>query len=157
MYGCACFLYRWQISCDVFFFSDSYTDVCTIGQLASNSAGSVYYYPNFDMSRDGDKFASELTRNLSSETGWESVVRIRASKGVQISNFQGSFFMRAHDLMALPVINSDQSITAQLRNDETVLSNPMMSIQCALLYTTSAGERRIRLLRGPLSFPVSVI
>jgi hypothetical protein len=52
-----------------------------IGSLAKYTGGQVYHYPSFQAATHGDKLNHELTRDLTRETAWESVMRIRCGKG----------------------------------------------------------------------------
>ena len=38
----------------------------------------------------------------------------------------------------------DKAFAVQIQHEENVLQNPTSFMQCALLFTSSAGERRIR-------------
>ena len=73
---------RFQISADVFFFSNTYTDVSTVGEIARFTGGQIYRYPDFRVATDSTKFAQDLYRNLTRTTAWEAVVRVRASDGM---------------------------------------------------------------------------
>lgn len=42
----------------------------------------MYYYPGFQSSVHGDKLRHELARDLTRETAWEAVMRIRCGKGL---------------------------------------------------------------------------
>jgi len=143
---------KYQICVDLFLFQNdsnsqaAFMDLPTLGDLAKLTGGQIYFYPNFDTSRLGheDKLKKELMRCLCRSQGWESVIRVRASKGVRVTEYHGNFFMRGSDLLALPGVDSDKAFAFELRNDDTLLSGPTVTIQAALLYTTSSGERRIR-------------
>lgn len=41
----------------------------------------MYYYPGFQSSNHGEKLRHELARDLTRETAWEAVMRIRCGKG----------------------------------------------------------------------------
>ena len=41
----------------------------------------MYYYPSFQSSIHGEKLRHELARDLTRETAWEAVMRIRCGKG----------------------------------------------------------------------------
>lgn len=87
---------------------------------------------------------TELTRDLTRETGFEAVMRLRCSKGMKVSAFYGNFHMRGTDLMALPNVDVDKAFACELTFEEQAISTNAICVQCALLYTTSGGERRIR-------------
>ncbi|KAK9811733.1 hypothetical protein WJX72_009241 [[Myrmecia] bisecta] len=143
---------RVQISVDVFSFSSQYTDLASLGSLPKYTCGQVYYYPGFNAQRDGVKVHNEIVHNLTRTTGWEAVMRIRCSKGLRISNFHGHFFIRSTDLLALPQVDPDKAFAVQIAHEESVLTSPTAYMQCALLYTSSTGERRIRV--HTLAMPV---
>jgi protein transport protein SEC24 len=59
-------------------------------------------------------------------------------------NFYGNYFIRGTDLMSLPNCSADSTFTMDLAYDEQQLSAQAITVQAALLYTNSNGERRIR-------------
>ncbi|KAL0699347.1 hypothetical protein Bca4012_055469 [Brassica carinata] len=135
---------KFQIGINVYAFSDKYTDIASLGTLAKYSGGQVYYYPGFQSSIHGDKLRHELARDLTRETAWESVMRIRCGKGIRFSSYHGNFMLRSTDLIALPAVDCDKAYAMQLTLEETLLTTPTVYFQVALLYTASCGERRIR-------------
>ena len=144
-----------QISIDVFLFNAQYADVATLSSCAKFTGGCLYYYQGFSAARseDATKFGHELSHLLSRPLGLEAVLRIRASKGIKMSTFHGNFFLRSTDLLSLPNVNPDNSYTIELSITEDLLKTSSACFQTALLYTSSNGERRIRVLT--LSVPVS--
>ncbi|KAK7284452.1 hypothetical protein RJT34_19198 [Clitoria ternatea] len=135
---------KYQISANVYAFSDKYTDIASLGTLAKYSAGQVYYYPAFQSAIHGEKLRHELRRDLIRETAWEAVMRIRCAKGVRFTTYHGNFMLRSTDLLALPAVDCDKAFAMQLSLEETLLTTQTMYFQVALLYTASCGERRIR-------------
>ena len=135
---------RLQICVDVFLFSGQYTDVSTLSVLPKYTGGTCYYYPAYNHERDSQKFHKEMAHNLTRPTGFESVMRVRATRGIRISNFYGNHYIRGQDLLALPNCTSDSCFSLDFTYDEPVLSAQAITVQAALLYTSSAGERRIR-------------
>lgn len=160
---------RQQISCDTFLFgsigssSGGYVDCATVGALSRYTAGQCYYYgPSYLPSVDGPRFAADLKKDLLRTTGFESVMRIRCSKGVTISNFYGNFFIRGTDLLALPNVTPATAFNVELAHEPDAAGDnsgagqggsggsagglapgSTISIQAALLYTATNGERRI--------------
>ena len=118
-----------------------------IGCLTTYTGGKLFYYPGFNANKaeDAIKFGADLSRFLAQDVGLEAVIRIRASQGVNIVSYHGSFFYRSADLIALPNVNPDHSYTVQCALDEKVVGN-VACFQAALLHTTCYGERRIRVL-----------
>ncbi|XP_061366197.1 protein transport protein SEC24 A-like [Gastrolobium bilobum] len=135
---------KYQISANVYAFSDKYTDIASLGTLAKYTAGQVCYYPAFQSAIHGEKLRHELRRDLTRETAWEAVMRIRCAKGVRFTTYHGNFMLRSTDLLALPAVDCDKAFAMQLSLEETLLTTQTMYFQVALLYTASCGERRIR-------------
>jgi protein transport protein SEC24 len=52
------------------------------------------------------------------------------------------------DLLALPTCDPDKTFAVQISHEETMLQTPVAFVQCALLHTSSNGERRIRCAVG---------
>lgn len=137
---------RYQISVSMYLFSELYTDVASLAPLAENLGGQVYFYPAFQGKLDGAKFQHDLQHELTRPTGWEAVIRIRVSHGLKIKKgrYHGACSIKGDDLLQLPCLDSDKSFTVELVKDDKPIVSHRASIQVALLYTTSWGERRIR-------------
>ncbi|KAI9389475.1 hypothetical protein POPTR_008G049700v4 [Populus trichocarpa] len=135
---------KYQIGVNVYAFSDKYIDIASLGALAKYSGGQVYYYPSFQSASHGEKLRRELARDLTRETAWEAVMRIRCGKGIRFTSYHGNFMLRSTDLLALPAVDCDKAYGAQLSLEETLLTSQTVYFQVALLYTASCGERRIR-------------
>lgn len=58
---------------------------------------------------------------------------------------------RAACLRAVLQVDPDKAFAVSIQHDETVVQGPVAYMQCALLYTSSSGERRIRC--GPRALP----
>ncbi|KAI8522966.1 hypothetical protein RHMOL_Rhmol13G0038300 [Rhododendron molle] len=67
-----------------------------------------------------------------------------ASLGVRFTSYHGNFMLRSTDLLALPAVDCDKAFALQLTLEETLLTTPTVYFQVALLFTSSSGERRIR-------------
>ncbi|XP_071722992.1 protein transport protein SEC24 A-like [Rutidosis leptorrhynchoides] len=136
---------KYQIAVDVFAFSDKYIDIASLGTLAKYTGGQVYYYPGFQSAIHGQKLKHELSRDLTRETAWEAVMRVRCGKGIRFTTYHGNFMLRSTDLLALPATDCDKAYAMQLSLEETLLTTQTVYFQVALLYTASCGERRIRI------------
>lgn len=141
-----------QISVDIFAASSQYLDLFSLAALPRQTGGSIYYYPGFAAQRDARKLGAELAHNLGRSTGWEAVMRLRCSKGVRVASFHGHLHVRSNDLVALPSISSDDTLVAQLALEDSVVAGGQVYVQCAVLYTNSQSERRIRV--HTLALPV---
>ncbi|VDL16233.1 unnamed protein product [Hymenolepis diminuta] len=91
-----------------------------------------------------ESLRKDFQRYLTRKIGFEAVLRVRCSRGVNVQNFYGNFFMRSVDLLNLPVVNPDAGYALQLEVNERLDSFPQVVLQSALLYTSAYGDRRIR-------------
>lgn len=136
---------RVQMCLDVFALSQGpFQDVASLSTLAKYTGGQVYHFPGFTDAADGERLEAEVRHNLARETAWEAVMRVRCSKGFRISAFHGHFFVRSSDLLALPTCDEDKAYAMQIAHEETAAGSAVTYLQCALLHTSSCGERRIR-------------
>ncbi|GMN44650.1 hypothetical protein TIFTF001_013847 [Ficus carica] len=135
---------KFQIGVNIYAFSDKYTDIASLGTLAKYTGGQVNYYPGFQSAIHGEKLRHELARDLTRETAWEAVMRIRCGKGVRFTSYHGNFMLRSTDLLALPAVDCDKAFAMQLSLEEALMTTQTVYFQVALLYTASCGERRIR-------------
>jgi len=133
-----------QVCIDVWSCASAYTDLAALGQLAKHTTGSVMHYPNFSDVTMGERLYGDIRHNLTREQGWEAVMRVRVSRGLRISAFHGHFFIRGTDLLALPNVDADKTFAVDIGHDDNTLPGDTCCMQAALLYTTSAGVRRIR-------------
>ncbi|XP_012934788.1 protein transport protein Sec24A [Aplysia californica] len=136
-----------QIAVDLFMLNGQYADIATLSCISKYSAGCIYHFPSFHTVKNPsqvDKFENDLRRYLTRKIGFESVMRIRCTRGLSIHTFHGNFFVRSTDLLSLPNINPDAGFGMQMSIEDNLNESPTVSFQAALLYTSSKGERRIR-------------
>ncbi|XP_026183967.1 protein transport protein Sec24A [Mastacembelus armatus] len=136
-----------QVAVDLFLLSAQYCDLASLGCISRYSAGSVYYYPSYHHCHNPaqvERFQKDLKRYITRKIGFEAVMRIRCTKGLSIHTFHGNFFVRSTDLLSLPNVNPDAGFAVQMSIEENLDDMQIVSFQAALLYTSSKGERRIR-------------
>jgi protein transport protein SEC24 len=107
----------------------------------------TYYYEAFSATNaeQRKKAEKEIGHYLTRGLGLEAVLRVRASSGLVMSTFHGHFFVRSVDLLALPNVSPDNAYTLQVTYEHDLPENQQFAyFQVALLYTSSTGERRIR-------------
>ncbi|XP_014448631.1 protein transport protein Sec24B [Tupaia chinensis] len=138
-----------QTAVDLFLLlrSSQYADLASLACMSKYSAGCVYYYPSFHCTHNpaqAEKLQKDLKRYLTRKIGFEAVMRIRCTKGLSMHTFHGNFFVRSTDLLSLANINPDAGFAVQLSIEESLTDTSLVCFQTALLYTSSRGERRIR-------------
>ncbi|XP_071598782.1 protein transport protein Sec24B isoform X2 [Heliangelus exortis] len=136
-----------QTAVDLFLLSSQYSDLASLACISKYSAGCIYYYPSFHRSHNpaqAEKLQKDLKRYLTRKIGFEAVMRIRCTKGLSIHTFHGNFFVRSTDLLSLANVNPDAGFAVQMSIEESLTDTSLVCFQTALLYTSSKGERRIR-------------
>ncbi|KAM7112518.1 protein transport protein Sec24B isoform 2-T3 [Ciconia maguari] len=136
-----------QTAVDLFLLSSQYSDLASLACMSKYSAGCIYYYPSFHCSHNpaqAEKLQKDLKRYLTRKIGFEAVMRIRCTKGLSIHTFHGNFFVRSTDLLSLANVNPDAGFAVQMSIEESLTDTSLVCFQTALLYTSSKGERRIR-------------
>ena len=89
--------------------------------------------------------SGDIQHSLKRTVAWEAVMRIRAS-GVRVTNFYGNFFIRGNDLLALPNCDEDATFGVLFGHEQNMIATSTAVVQAALLYTSTEGERRIRVM-----------
>ncbi|XP_071496499.1 protein transport protein Sec24A-like isoform X1 [Diadema antillarum] len=136
-----------QVAADLFVLGAQYMDIATLAGIAKFSGGCLNHYPAFHTIQNpiqAERLESDFRRYLTRKIGFEAVMRIRCTKGMSIHAFHGNFFVRSTDLLSLPNINPDAGFAMQVAIEDNLNSSSMACFQAALLYTSSKGERRIR-------------
>ncbi|CDW76512.1 sec23 sec24 trunk domain containing protein [Stylonychia lemnae] len=147
-----------HMSCDLFIFThgkNQYKNLQTFADLARKSSGNLFYYQDFNSRTFGLKFSNELYHSLVRRTAWEGVFRIRTSAGFnQIRSFGNiQIKQKTADLILCPSIDSDRVYVYEIEKNDLHTEDPNrlarrdcshIYLQTALLYSTSEGERRIR-------------
>ncbi|CAM0950023.1 unnamed protein product [Alopecurus aequalis] len=137
---------EYQVCVDVFLTTQSYTDIASISVVPSTTGGRVYYYFPFSAVSDPAKLFNDLRWNISRPQGFEAVMRVRCSQGLQVQDYSGNFCKRVPTDIDLPAIDSDKTIMVTFKHDDKFQENSECAFQCALLYTTVYGQRRIRVI-----------
>lgn len=131
---------------DMFLFPSSYIDVATIGCLSSLSGGNIYNYINFQPAKDGLAVHQDLVRALTTRAfGYDALLRVRCSVNLKTGDHFGNFYMRNATDVELGGVDSDTTIAVSIKHDGKLDEKQECYFQVAMLYTTTNGERRVRI------------
>lgn len=116
-----------------------------LGHVSSSTGGETFYYPNFIGGRDNAKLAAEIKHAVTRETGYQALMKVRCSTGLQVSAYYGSFIQHTFGAdLEIGVIDADKAIGATFTYDGKLDPKLDAHFQSALLYTTADGQRRVR-------------
>jgi protein transport protein SEC24 len=125
--------------------SGGYLDIATIGHISAITGGEVFYYPNFHSPRDTLKLSKEITHTVTRETGYQALMKVRCSNGLQVSAYHGNFYHHTFGAdLEFGVIDADKAIGVMFSYDGKLDPKLDAHFQSALLYTAASGERRVR-------------
>lgn len=125
--------------------SGGYLDIATIGHVSSTTGGETYYYPNFIAPRDGLRLSAEISHAVARETGFQALMKVRCSNGLQVSSYHGNFVQHTFGAdLEIGVMDSDKALAVSFSYDGKLDSKLDAHFQSALLYTTASGQRRVR-------------
>uniref|UniRef100_A0A672LJR2 Protein transport protein Sec24C-like n=1 Tax=Sinocyclocheilus grahami TaxID=75366 RepID=A0A672LJR2_SINGR len=130
---------------DLFLFPNQYVDVATLGVVPISTGGSIYKYTYFQAPSDQERFLNDLRRDVQKQMGFDAVMRVRTSTGIRATDFFGSFYMSNTTDVELAGLDCDKTVTVEFRHDDKLSEETGALMQCAVLYTSCSGQRRLRI------------
>ncbi|VAI29058.1 unnamed protein product [Triticum turgidum subsp. durum] len=124
---------EYQVCVDVFLTTQSYTDVASISVVPSTTGGWVYYYFPFSALSDPAKLFNDLRWNITRPQGFEAVMRVRCSQGLQVQDYSGNFCKRVPTDIDLPAIDSDKTIMVSFKHDDKFQENSECGFQSRIV------------------------
>ena len=122
-----------------------YMDIATIGHVSEVTGGEVFFYPNFVAARDGLKLEKEVGKAVNRETGYQALMKVRCSNGLQVSAYHGAFLQHTFGAdLEIGTIDADKAIGVMFSYDGKLETKLDAHFQAALLYTSASGQRRVR-------------
>ncbi|XP_020030027.1 protein transport protein Sec24C isoform X3 [Castor canadensis] len=130
---------------DLFLFPNQYVDVATLSVVPQLTGGSIYKYACFQVENDQERFLSDLRRDVQKVVGFDAVMRVRTSTGIRAVDFFGALYMSNTTDVELAGLDGDKTVTVEFKHDDRLNEESGALLQCALLYTSCAGQRRLRI------------
>ncbi|KAJ3736609.1 hypothetical protein DFJ43DRAFT_1143375 [Lentinula guzmanii] len=140
------------IGVSLFLGNSKFVDVASVGAVPSTTGGDIYFHPRFDLLRDGPVLESQIQRLFRRTTGYDCMTRVRCSKGLRVKDHHGNFYLQNSTDMATGIIDADKSFCVSLAHAASSITSSGLSpreyayLQCAVLYTSPQGQRRVRLV-----------
>lgn len=119
------------------------------------TSGHTLHYPKFGFDRAGKTLITDLTKFLFKPFVYDAVLRVRAGSGLQTSEYFGNFFTLNQTDYQFASLDCDQTLACSFIYDSKLSENDRVSFQCAILYTSTEGQRRIRVHN--LAVPVTSV
>uniref|UniRef100_A0A452IXM4 Uncharacterized protein n=1 Tax=Gopherus agassizii TaxID=38772 RepID=A0A452IXM4_9SAUR len=129
---------------NLFLFPNQYVDVASMGLVTMYTGGTLYKYNNFQVHSDGPQFLSDLRKEIGKKTGFDAIMRVRTSTGFRATDFFGAIYMNNTTDVEMAAVDCDKAITVEFKHDDKLNEDSGALIQCAVLYTSISGQRRLR-------------
>ncbi|EAU89424.2 protein transporter SEC24 [Coprinopsis cinerea okayama7 len=135
----------------MFLAPNSYMDVGSIGAVASYTGGEIFFHPRYDPARDRAVMESQLQRVIRRMQGFNCTLRVRTCNGLRVSRQFGNFLQRNPTDVEFGILDADKAITVELEHSGTLDPRGQAHLQCAVLYTSVEGQRRVRVINLSLN------
>lgn len=113
--------------------------------MSATTGGETLYYPNFIAPRDNTKLALEIKHAVTRETGYQALMKVRCSNGLQVAAYHGNFVQHTFGAdLEIGVIDADKAVGVTFTYDGKLDPKLDAHFQAALLYTSASGQRRVR-------------
>uniref|UniRef100_A0A8D0GUA4 SEC24 homolog D, COPII coat complex component n=1 Tax=Sphenodon punctatus TaxID=8508 RepID=A0A8D0GUA4_SPHPU len=130
---------------DLFLFPNQYVDVASMGIVTMHTGGTLYKYNNFQVHSDNHQFLNDLKKDIEKRIGFDAIMRVRTSTGFRATDFFGAIYMNNTTDVEMAVVDCDKAVTVEFKHDDKLNEDSGALIQCAVLYTSLGGERRLRI------------
>ena len=150
------------VGVNMFLAPSKYVDIGSISAMVSQTGGELFFHPRFDVARDGVAMESQLQRLMRRSQGYNVTMRFRLSSGMghpslllmvlrkfsglRISQYYGNFTRSNLTDLTFGILDADGAIMADFEHSSNLDPRSYAYIQCATLYTTVWGERRVRVV-----------
>ncbi|EPS99566.1 sec24 protein [Fomitopsis schrenkii] len=141
------------IGVNLFFANSRPVDLASISVVSSVTGGQLYFHPRFDPARDSLVLHSELRRLVQRATGYSCLMKVRCSQGLRITDYYGNFYEPPTSDLTFGILDADKAISVVLDHTKSLTEGEFAFMQSAVLYTSAAGERRVRVCN--LGVPVA--
>ncbi|KZO95302.1 hypothetical protein CALVIDRAFT_500066 [Calocera viscosa TUFC12733] len=132
------------IAVDMFVAPLSPIDLASIGNLAELTGGRVFFHPKFKSSRDHIPLVSELKLIMRSISCYDVAIKVRCSNGLRVSACHGAFHSANATSLSYAIMHESSTFGAELKHSGSLAPGSTAYIQCATLYTSRGGRRRVR-------------
>ncbi|PKU42510.1 protein transport protein sec24d [Limosa lapponica baueri] len=130
---------------NLFLFPNQYVDIASMGLVTMYTGGTLYKYNNFQLDADSTQFLSDLRKDIEKKTGFDAIMRVRTSTGFRATDFFGAIYMNNTTDVEMAAVDCDKAVTVEFKHDDKLNEDSGALIQCAVLYTSISGQRRLRI------------
>ncbi|KAG8701649.1 COPII coat Sec23p-Sfb3p heterodimer component [Ceratobasidium sp. 394] len=134
------------VGISLWLFPSQFMDIGTLADLPSKTGGDIHFHPRFLPERDQRVVQSEVSRVLTRSMGFNCTTRVRCSSGLTVSTHLGAFHQTSPSDLTIAMSHADNAVLTTFTHSGRLDDRREAHIQCATLYTSRTGERRVRVL-----------
>ena len=134
-----------NVCIDLFLCPQGGVDAGTTMLLPRTTGGEMRLYAPWNGQLDYNGLISDVRWSSVRPVALETVMRVRCSTGLHVSEYNGSFYQPTATDLDVAAIDSDKAVMVCLRHGEKLSDVHEACFQAAVLYTTPSGSRRIRI------------
>lgn len=91
------------------------------------------------------KLSHELSHAVNRETGYQALMKVRCSNGLQVASYHGNFLHHTFGAdLEIGSVDADKAFGVLFSYDGKLDPKLDAHFQAALLYTSADGQRRVR-------------
>lgn len=133
------------VGLDLFVFPSTLCDLANTGNVCQISGGHEHFYPRFVPQRDGRRFIADFCKSAEGTIASQAQLKVRSSTGLQVAAYYGNFYHNGWEEEPIfGTLDNNSTIGVLFRHDGKLDPKLDAHFQSALLYTTSDGQRRVR-------------
>lgn len=133
------------VSYNMFLSPVGFVDFATTGHLVTKTNGHLELYDQVGTPSYRRKISTDLSHVLQKPFVYDAIVRVRCSGALQFQEIIGNCTTINQADYQFAHIDSDQSFAIKIGYEGKFNEQERVTIQCAVLYTTPEGQRRIRI------------
>ena len=99
----------------------------------------------------GEKLHFDIFRNLTRLTVYDVSFKARSSVGLTVTKYLGGFGEIMENTVQLATLDPDKTLAFTLKQDIKLKPDSVAYLQFAVLFTTAAGTRKIRVFNYTLN------
>ncbi|PPQ66006.1 hypothetical protein CVT24_011950 [Panaeolus cyanescens] len=165
------------ITVSLFLAPEKYMDVGSVSVVSKQTGGGMFWFPRFVPGRDSAVMKAQISRVVGRMQGYDCDLIVRCSNGLRVKKYHGPF-VSTPTQVRVPHLCADTAFVARLEHSSasslSSLSSPLSSlsssfsslslspssalsprayahVQCAVLYTSVEGRRRVRVINLALN------
>ncbi len=164
------------VGVSMFLAPNKFMDVGSASVVSTLTGGELFWHPKFLRERDEHIVRAQLARLVSRKQGFNCMARVRCSNGrcmqsfrlpfhlalyfeliiqfyagLQVKSHYGCFLQMSPTELTFAHLSADNAFSVELEHSRSLSTRGYAFLQCATLYTSVDGRRRVRVMNLALN------